>query len=128
MKRLMRLVTIVVVGVVSGWSAVEEPQTAATKGVEGDWQGLLKATPQIELRITLQIAKVKDGSLSGTWGSPDEALTKLPLAAVTLKDGVLRFLTNHGVTYKGRTNEAEIRDRRRVDPAREVLPDHVPAV
>ncbi len=106
MKRLTTWVTtLLVVGIAPGWSSAQD-RKAAAKGVEGDWQGVLKVTPQIELRITLAIAKKKDGSLSGSWGSPDEGLAKLPFAAVALKDGDLTFITMHGVTYKGKPNSA----------------------
>jgi pimeloyl-ACP methyl ester carboxylesterase len=106
MKRLTTWLTLVVVSFAPGWAAAQGTKAAATKGMEGNWQGILKATPQIELRITLEIAKGKDGSLSGTWGSPDEALAKLPLASVALKDRVLTFATKHGVTYQGKLNQA----------------------
>ena len=99
MTRFTTWVTLVLVGFAPGWVAAQDD-----KGVEGNWQGVLKVTPQIELRITLEIAKGKEGSLSGTWGSPDEGLTKLPMASIALKDGTLTFTTRHGVTYKGKPN------------------------
>jgi pimeloyl-ACP methyl ester carboxylesterase len=75
------------------------------KGVEGNWEGPLKVTPQIELRITLEVQKDKDGSLSGKWGSPDESLKDLPLQSIALKGNVLSFTTKHQATYKGTLNE-----------------------
>ncbi len=101
MKRLTMLVTLVMVCSATG-SAVAADKATAAKGVEGHWQGLLKVTPQIELRITLEVIKGKDGSLSGNWGSPDEALKGLPLGSIVLKDSVLTFTTKHGVTYRGK--------------------------
>jgi pimeloyl-ACP methyl ester carboxylesterase len=107
MKRLTVLVTLVMVGSATGWAAVEDGKANAAKGVEGHWQGVLKVTPQVELRITLEVIKGKDGTLSGNWGSPDEALKGLPLGSIALKDSVLTFATKHGVTYKGKLNRAE---------------------
>ena len=107
MKRLTVLVTLVMVSSATGWAAVEDGKATAAKGVEGNWQGVLKVTPQVELRITLEVIKGKDGTLSGNWGSPDEALKGLPLGSLALKDSVLTFATKHGVTYKGKLNRAE---------------------
>ncbi len=104
MKRFTTWLTLVWVGFAPAWAVAQGTKAATSEGVAGNWQGVLKATPQIELRITLEIAKEKDGSLSGTWGSPDEAITKQSLASIALKDGFLTFTTKHGVTYKGKRN------------------------
>jgi uncharacterized protein len=106
MKRLTMLVALVILSPATGRAADDGKPTQA-KGVEGHWRGILKVTPQVELRITLEVIKGKDGSLSGKWGSPDEALEGLPLKAIALKDGVLTFATKHGVTYEGKFNRAE---------------------
>src|SRR5580698_1830882 len=106
MKRLTLLEMLVIVSTATGW-AVADDKATAVKGVEGNWQGVLKVTPQIELRITLEVIKGKDGSLSGTWGSPDETLKGLPLGSITLKDSILKFATKHGVTYQGKLNRTE---------------------
>src|SRR5262245_60133251 len=96
MKMLTASVMLVAFGLAPAWASAQDRKSASA-GAEGNWEGVLKAAPQIELRITLEIAKGKDGSLSGTWGSPDEGLSKLPLTSIALKDGVLTFKTNHGV-------------------------------
>ncbi len=128
MKRLTTWVTLVLLGFAPGWASAQGRKTTTTKGMEGNWQGVLKATPQVELRITIEIAKGKDGLLSGTWGSPDEALAKLPLASIALKDGVLTFATKHGVTYKGKINESGTEVVGEWIQRGEDLPDHVPTV
>ena len=76
MKRFTTWLTLVWVGFAPAWAVAQGTKAATSEGVAGNWQGVLKATPQIELRITLEIAKEKDGSFSGTWGSPDEGVTK----------------------------------------------------
>src|SRR5262245_11804372 len=106
LKWLTVLVAFVLVGFAPAWTAVADDKPTASKGVEGSWEGPLKETPQLELRITLEVTKRKDGSLSGKWGSPDEALKDLPLRSITLKDGSLTFATQHGVTYRGKLNRA----------------------
>ncbi len=79
----------------------------ANEGVEGNWQGQLVLTPQFSLRITLEFAKGQNGSLSGKWGSPDEALSALPLESIALKGGVLTFTARPtGSTFKGKLNES----------------------
>ena len=66
-------VSLAVLGLLSGPDAAR-----ANEGVEGNWQGQLIVTPQVTLRITLEITKGTNGSFSGKWGSPDEALSALP--------------------------------------------------
>ena len=85
------------------------PATArANEGVEGNWQGQLIVTPQITLRISIEITKGTNGSFSGNWGSPDEALSALPLESIVLKGGVLTFRAKPtGATFKGKLNESE---------------------
>jgi pimeloyl-ACP methyl ester carboxylesterase len=109
MMRLTKLVTLVGVGfAAAGMAAADDKPKAAkgkaAKGVEGSWEGPLRVAPQIELRITLEVTKGKDGSWSGKWGSPDESLTGLPLGSIAFKSGVLTFATKHGATYKGKLN------------------------
>ena len=107
MTRLGVLVTLAVVNfAATTWSADDAKATAA-KGMQGSWEGVLKVTPQIELRITLEVTKAKDGSLSGKWGSPDEGIKDLPLGSIASKDGVVKFATKHGVSYQGKLNRAE---------------------
>jgi pimeloyl-ACP methyl ester carboxylesterase len=108
MKRFTTWVILVAIGLSPGWAWAQARarKAASGGGVEGHWQGMLKVAPQIELRITLEISKGQDGALSGTWGSPDEGLSSLPLWSVALKNGTLTFTTKHGVTYKGERNPA----------------------
>ncbi len=104
MKRVTLLAALVVWNLAPGWAVGDDAGKAATPGMAGDWEGTLKVTPQISLRITLKVAEGKDGTLSGTWGSPDEGLEGLPLGSIALRDDVLTFATKHGVTYKGKRN------------------------
>ncbi|HZW32282.1 MAG TPA: alpha/beta fold hydrolase, partial [Isosphaeraceae bacterium] len=107
MKRLTMLVTLVV-GFSSAlpWAAAEDDKAAAVRGVEGAWSGPLKISPQLELPITLELIRGKDGSLSGKWGSPDEALADQPFRSIAFRDRVLTFTMRHGASYKGTLNQS----------------------
>jgi pimeloyl-ACP methyl ester carboxylesterase len=102
MKRLTLLAVFAMLYLPPGWTRADDARKATAQGIAGDWEGTLKVTPQISLRITLKVTEGKDAALSGTWGSPDEGLEGLPLASIALEDGVLTFTTKHGVTYKGK--------------------------
>jgi pimeloyl-ACP methyl ester carboxylesterase len=114
MKWLTGLATLMTLTLAVVWAARADDKTSGkkaveNKGVEGNWEGTLKVTPQIELRITLEVTKKKDGSLSGKWGSPDESLKDMPLASIALKDGILTFdAKNAGATYEGKLNPKAI--------------------
>jgi len=111
------------------------------KGVEGKWEGPLKVTAEVELRITLEVTKAKDGTLSGKWGSPDQGANDLSVDSIELKEGVLTFsATPPGASYKGKLNakETEIVGEwtqtgknfpltlKRFDPAKKVVAISVP--
>jgi uncharacterized protein len=107
MKWLTVLATLTTISLAPTATARADDKALATKGVEGSWEGPLKVTPAIELRITLDVTKGKDGSLSGKWGSPDQGQKDLPLDSIAFDDGVLTFSAkNAGATYKGKLNES----------------------
>ena len=108
MKRLTKLVALVIVGLGCApvWAAADDDKAAAVRGVEGSWTGPLKVSPQLELPITLELTRGKDGSLSGKWGSPDEGLADLPFSSITFRDRVLAFTMKHGAAYKGTLNRS----------------------
>src|SRR5260370_38785995 len=100
MKWLTVLATLLTMSLAPAGTWRADDKALANKGVEGSWEGRLAVTPQIELRITLDVTKGKDGSLSGKWGSPDQAAKDLPLESIALEDGLLTFSAkNAGATY-----------------------------
>jgi pimeloyl-ACP methyl ester carboxylesterase len=105
MKRLIWLAAIGMLSIEPAWAIGDDATKAKAAGITGDWEGTLKVTPQLSLRITIKVAE-NDGTLSGTWGSPEEGLDGLPLGSIALKADVLTFATKHGVTYKGTRNAA----------------------
>ena len=82
------------------------PRKTVVQGIAGDWEGDLKVTPQISLRITFKVTEAKNGTLSGTWDSPDEGLADVPFGSIAFQDELLTFTMKHGVTYKGKRNAA----------------------
>jgi len=87
-------------------------QQAALKAT-GTWDGVL-VTPTASLRLRLKVFKSDDGAASGTLDSLDQGANGIPLYAITLKEGQLRFeargiggvyggnLAADGATLKGR--------------------------
>jgi uncharacterized protein len=107
MKRLTAFATLMTISLAATGMALADDKAPAKKGVEGSWEGRVIVTPEISLRITLDIAKGKDGSLSGKWGSPDQGAKDLTLESLEYKDGVLAFSAKiAGATYKGKMNES----------------------
>jgi hypothetical protein len=74
-------------------------------GLAGHWQGSLKATPVIELRLVLEITTTPDSTLSGTMLSVDQGNARIPLTAATEKDGTVHFEARGiGATFEGKIN------------------------
>jgi uncharacterized protein len=106
MKCFNLLAALLAIGLAPALTTRADDKPSTDKGVEGSWEGELAVTPQIQLRITLDVTKGKDGSLSGKWASPDQGQKDLPLDSITLDDRVLEFSAkNAGATYKGKLNE-----------------------
>ncbi len=106
MMRLFVAVTCAVMTWTSAGIAGADDKPAATKSVEGSWEGQIALTPQISIRVTLDLSRGKDGALSGTWGSPDQGPKVLPFTSLAFADGVLTFSAkNAGANYKGKLNE-----------------------
>lgn len=75
-------------------------QQAALKAA-GTWDGVL-ATPTASLRLRLKISKSDAGAAIGTLDSLDQGANGIPLSAITLKAGQLRFEARRiGGVYEG---------------------------
>jgi hypothetical protein len=103
----MRWLTLVATSMVLSSAAIgSAPRSDTARAVEGNWQGQLVVTPQISLRITLDVTKGTNALLSGKWSSPDEALSALPLESIVLTDDVLTFTAKPtGAIFKGKLNQ-----------------------
>jgi pimeloyl-ACP methyl ester carboxylesterase len=89
-KALIRVAMTLSLWTSSALSAEQPNKEAAAKGLEGMWQGTLKAGV-IELRLVIHASRKSDGTYKGTFDSPDEALKGLALDEVSLKDKAVRF-------------------------------------
>jgi uncharacterized protein len=106
MKWLTMLAMLISISLATFGAACADDKPAASKSLEGSWEGRINVTPQVELRITLDLVKAKDGSVTGKWGSPDQGAKDLPFESIAYKDGVLTFSAIAGATYKGKWNDS----------------------
>jgi hypothetical protein len=65
MDPLTVIATLMALSSLIAVTAGADDKAPIRKGVDGSWEGRVIVTPQISLRITLDVAKGKDGSLSG---------------------------------------------------------------
>jgi uncharacterized protein len=72
------------------------PARAADPKLEGDWQGSLKVTDAISLRLVYHITKAADGSYSATMDSPDQGAKGLKVDSVKYMNGTAT-LTSKGI-------------------------------
>ncbi len=76
------------------------------KGVVGHWQGSLKPTPVIELRLVLELTNSPAGALEGTMTSVDQGRTRITVSNVTTNEGKLHLeIKSIGGAFEGRLND-----------------------
>jgi pimeloyl-ACP methyl ester carboxylesterase len=68
----------------------ETPAGVAGKGLAGYWQGALKASPVMDLRLVLEIEDAADGSLTGVLISVDQGGVRIPLTTISGNSGAVR--------------------------------------
>jgi hypothetical protein len=74
---------------------------AAAEKITGVWNGTLVAGPGT-LRLRVSILKTESGAAAGTMDSLDQGANGIPLRAITLKDGKVRFdVRTVGGVYEG---------------------------
>ena len=72
------------------------------QGVEGDWEGTLKAG-QLEFRLAIHIKKDDKGAVTATLDSVDQGAMGIPVSSVSLSDGTLKFaLDSIQASYEGK--------------------------
>jgi len=87
-----------------GTALAQPPQAPAGKGIEGDWQGTLRAG-KAELRLVVHITKNPNGLLSATMDSIDEGATGIPITEITFQDSKLTFSADSiQANYEGHAN------------------------
>jgi hypothetical protein len=75
------------------------------KGLAGHWQGSLRPTPMIELRLALEITNNSAGKPQGTIVSVDQGNARIPIDALTEKDGSVHLEASRvGGVFDGTTS------------------------
>ena len=73
------------------------------KGLAGFWQGSLQATPVVKLRLVLELTNTPAGAPSGVMVSVDQGNARIPVTALTDKDGAVHLETKSvGGTFDGK--------------------------
>lgn len=110
--RLLPVISLIVafalVPTLDAQLAVPESSPAASaqgvpgEGLVGHWQGSLRATPVIELRLVLEITESPDGGLAGQLVSVDQGNSRIPLTGVSERDGAVRIdAAGIGANFEG---------------------------
>lgn len=75
------------------------------KGLVGYWQASLRPSPVIELRLVLEITNTPAGQPTGVIVSVDQGNTRIPVTALTEKDGAVHFETSSvGGAFDGKVS------------------------
>jgi uncharacterized protein len=87
-------------------ATVEPPAVGIPgQGLEGHWQGSLKPTPVIELRLALEITHASGEKPEGVLVSLDQGSARIPITALTEHDGVVRLEAKSiGGVFDGKLN------------------------
>jgi uncharacterized protein len=76
------------------------------KGLAGHWQGTLKPTTVIELRLALEITNAPGGGVDGLMISADQGGARIPFTALTEKGGEVHLETKSvGGVFDGKMNQ-----------------------
>jgi pimeloyl-ACP methyl ester carboxylesterase len=97
------LALAMVLGLVPGSRGNEGPKT----GLEGNWEGTLKAGP-LELRLAFHVTKGKAGAFRATFDSLDQGATGLPVEEAKQDGKAVTFtLKSLSASFEGKLDEAE---------------------
>ncbi len=84
------------------------PSALGTSDLQGTWLGAL-SVGGTNLLLALHLARNANGSLAATFDSPYQHAFGLPVATVSVANGVLRFaMPNLGASYRGTLGTASI--------------------
>ncbi len=85
-------------------SAFGQSAQKSTSGIEGDWQGTLRAGKN-ELHLIVHITKDTHGFLTATLDSPDEGAMGIPITDISFENSKLTFSSdNISANYEGQAN------------------------
>ena len=60
----------------------------------GSWEGKLDAPGGGQLTVVFHVTRGEDGDLTGSFDSPDQGATGIPLSSVTFDDGTLTMVVS----------------------------------
>ena len=66
----------------------------ASEAVIGSWEGKLDAPGEGQLTVVFHVTRGEDGDLTGTFDSPDQGATGIPLSSVMFEDGTLTMVVS----------------------------------
>jgi hypothetical protein len=69
-------------------------QTAAD--ASGHWEGTIQAQPNMAVKVEIDLARNGKGEFAGTFGQPAQGVKGLPLSAVAVENGAVRFVVKGG--------------------------------
>jgi hypothetical protein len=79
----------------------------AVAAKEEAWEGTLKASPAVQLRLVFHVKEGPGGALSATMDSPDQGTSDFPVTAVTRDKSRLTFeMKNLDAKFDGKLNAA----------------------
>ena len=64
------------------------------EAVIGSWEGKLDAPGGGQLTVVFHVERGEDGDLIGTFDSPDQGATGIPLSSATVDDGTLTLVVS----------------------------------
>jgi uncharacterized protein len=95
---------ILTIAIITGQGFGRPPQSSGASGIEGDWQGTLRAGSN-ELRLVVHISKAPQGFLQATLDSLDEDTYGIPITSITFENSKLDFSADSiDATYEGHAN------------------------
>ncbi len=96
--------TALMIGLALGWPVERADDTTRKEQI---WEGILKVSPGVELRLTVRVTNQGKGELTAMMDSPDEGLNGLKLSSVTLDKSRFAFeLKVSQAKYEGTLNAA----------------------
>ena len=104
MKRIV-VASIAALALVVISTYAQDPPKPSDKGLVGFWQGTLKIGT-IELRLGLNVSAKSDGTLTGTFDSPDQGAKDLPISEINVKESAVKLESKKiGATFEGKLSE-----------------------
>ena len=104
-RRLAAVAMVLVLVHSSRAARAEDPRS---KGKEQVWEGTMKVSPGVELRLVVHVSEQEGAGLVGTLDSPDQGANGLKLSSIVIDESRLVFeLKDLGARFEGKLNAAK---------------------